>query len=715
MKQVLQDLRSGKTVVADVPCPAVQTGQLLIRSSRTLVSAGTERMLVDFAKSGWIERARQQPDKVRMVLDKVGTDGLLPALDAVINKLDQPLAMGYCNVGVVLEVGRGVAGFAPGDRVASNGNHAEVVSVPANLCARVPDAVADDEAAFTVAGAVALQGIRLAAPTLGETVVVTGLGLIGLLAVQLLRGQGCRVLGIDMDPDRLDLARRFGADVVDLRSGADPVASARELTRGRGADAVIIATSTDSNEPVHQAAEMSRQRGRIVLVGVTGMTLSRADFFAKELTFQVSCSYGPGRYDSTYEQQGIDYPIGHVRWTEQRNFEAVLDMMADRRVDASPLVSHRFSIHETEHAYSLLSGPGKSLGILLTYPSVAEQPETLLRQDVVRTSSTESARQQVGQRKCTVGFIGAGNYATSSLIPAFKAANADLVIVTSNNGIRGAHAARKFGFAETSTDVERVISNPLINTAVIATRHDSHAALVVKALNGGKNVFVEKPLALTATELDSVEQAYKSAEAAGRPALLMVGFNRRFAPHVSRIKQLLAATTEPKNFLMTVNAGHVPAAHWVHDPHIGGGRILGEGCHFVDLLRHLAGAPIVGFAASAPVASGTVRDGSSFTLHFADGSLGTVVYWTNGNKSFPKERLEVFVGGRVLQLDNYRRLTGFGWPGFRAMRSWRQDKGQKDCAGAFVRAIESGQPSPIPFSELLEVSRITIELAETLR
>mgnify|MGYP003565053204 FL=1 len=368
MKQILQSLKTGATEVAEVPIPRASRGSLLIQTSQTLVSAGTERMLVEFGKAGWIDKARQQPDKVRMVLDKIKTDGLQPTLEAVFNKLDQPLPLGYCNVGRVAEVGTGVTGLAAGDRVISNGKHAEVVSVPLNLCAKVPDAVSDEEAAFTVLGTIALQGIRLVAPTLGETVVVTGLGLVGLMTVQLLRANGCRVLGLDFDPEKLAMARQFGAEVVDLSTGQDPVVAAETFSRGRGVDAVIVTAATQSSEPMHQAALMCRKRGRIVLVGVTGLELSRDDFFKKELTFQVSASYGPGRYDPNYEEKGQDYPVGFVRWTEQRNFEAVLDMMAMGQLDVKPLISHRFAIGEAEQAYELVGGAGPSLGILLTYP-----------------------------------------------------------------------------------------------------------------------------------------------------------------------------------------------------------------------------------------------------------------------------------------------------------------------------------------------------------
>jgi predicted dehydrogenase/threonine dehydrogenase-like Zn-dependent dehydrogenase len=703
MKQVLQDLRTGATEVADVPQPALGARQLLIRSRRSLVSAGTERMLVEFGKAGWIEKARQQPDKLRMVRDKISTDGLVPTLEAVLAKLDRPIPMGYCNVGEVLAVGSAATEFAVGDRVASNGHHAEVVAVPVNLCAKVPPGVSDDQAAFTTIAAVALQGVRLAQPTLGEAVVVIGLGLIGLITVQLLRAHGCRVLGLDFDSQRLALARTFGAEVVDLASG-DPPSAAHAFGRGRGVDAVVITAATDSNDPVHQAASMARKRGRIVLVGTAGLELSRADFYQKELTFQVSCSYGPGRYDPAYEERGVDYPVGFVRWTEQRNFEAVLDMIAEGKLDATPLISHRFPIAEAARAYELVSGTTPSLGILLDYPDVppaepANAPQT------VRTAP-RSARSGAPR----VSVIGAGNYAASVLIPAFKDAGVELRKVACNTGASGVHAARKFGFEEATTDTEAVLADDETDVVVIATRHDSHAGLVCRALAAGKHVYVEKPLALGLDELAAVERAYRTAQGNGA-RIMTVGFNRRYAPHIRQIKTTLGDIRAPKALSMTVNAGAVAPDHWTQDPLAGGGRIVGEACHFVDVLRFLAGAPIEHHAITTMTAD--APDTATITLTFADGSIGTIHYFANGSKSFPKERLEVFAAGKVIQLDNYRRLLGFGWPRFRPMRLWRQDKGQKAFAAAFVDAIAKGGPPPIPFEELLEVARVTLALRES--
>jgi len=710
VKQVLQSLRNGVTDVADVPCPIPGRRQVLVRSSRTLLSAGTERMLVSFGRAGMIEKARQQPERVRQVVDKMRTDGVLPTIDAVTSKLEQPLPLGYCNVGTIVEAGADIEPLKLGSRVVSNGKHAEFVAVGRNLCARIPDTVSDDEAAFTVLGAIALQGVRIAKPTLGESVVVIGLGLIGLMAVQILTANGCRVIGLDFDAEKLALAREFGAETHDLSGSGNPLAAVDAFTRERGADAVLITASTKSNEPVQQAARMSRKRGRIVLVGVTGLTLSRADFYEKELTFQVSCSYGPGRYDPNYEEAGYDYPIGFVRWTEQRNFEAVLDLLASGKINVQPLISHRFPISEAADAYGLIADDSPSLGILLEYPQEGiartidghEDPAQTKPSRTVALSPLPSAAK--GAR---IAFIGAGNYARSVLMPAFKATEATLVSVASSGGVSGLHAARKFGFSETTTDAAALIADSRANAVVIATRHDSHAQLTCEALAARKHVFVEKPLAMTHDQLKQIV----AAQAAAPDRLLMVGFNRRFAPHVTRIKSLLSGRACPKAFVMTVNAGAIPSDHWSQDPTSGGGRIVGEVCHFIDLIRFLAGASIELHTIHRMKSS--TGDTITISLSFADGSIGTIHYFANGSKALPKERLEVFAEGGVLQLDNFRKLKGFGWPGFRSQRLLRQDKGQRAAAAAFIDAITYGRMPPIPFEELTEVAAITIDLAGT--
>ena len=705
----MQDMAVGASLVVNSPAPVCGEGFAVVNSVASLISSGTERMLVEFGRSSYLEKARQQPEKVKMVLEKITTDGLMTTIEAVQSKLAQPLPLGYCNVGIVTVVGKGVERFKVGDRVVSNGPHADVVRVPKNLCAKIPDSVSDEEATFAVVASIGLQGIRLAQPTLGECFVVTGVGLIGLLTVQLLRAQGCRVLAIDFDDSKLELARRFGAQVCNPGKGEDPVAAGMAFSRGIGVDGVIITASTKSSDPVTQAARMSRKRGRVVLVGVTGLELNRADFYEKELTFQVSCSYGPGRYDPAYEEQGQDYPIGFVRWTEQRNFEAVLDMMAGGQIDVKPLITHRFTFEDAPKAYDLLTSDKSALGILLEYTS----------DPVSRHVDTVALKEPVAldPKKPVVGFVGAGNYASRMLIPAFKSAGAQLHSIATSGGISGVVHGEKAGFIHATTDTQGMICNPEINTVAVVTRHNTHAGFVVSALEAGKHVFVEKPLAISYQELAEVEAAYQKANTAGG-AHLMVGFNRRFAPQVQKMKELLAPVKEPKSFIMTMNAGAIPADHWTQDNAVGGGRIIGEACHFIDLMRFLAGSEIVSVQARGMGDCDAVvvtEDKASITLGFADGSFGTILYLANGAASFPKERVEVFAAGRVLQLDNFRKLKGFGWPGFKKMNLWKQDKGQSACAASFLSAIEHGRATPIPADEIFEVAKVSIQAAELLR
>ncbi len=699
MKQILQSLSTGETTVVDLPTPQLRRGELLIRASCSLLSAGTERMLVDFGKAGWLDKARQQPDKVQQVLEKVRTDGLLPTFDAVRSKLDQPLPLGYCHVGTVVAVADDVHGFRVGERVASNGPHAELVAIPHHLCAAIPDSVTDEAASFTVLAAIGLQGIRLAQPTLGETFLVSGLGLIGLLTAQLLLAQGCRVLGVDPDLRQCSLAQSLGIASFPLSDADDPLAWCLERTDGVGVDGVLITAATSSSEPVHLAANACRQRGRIVLVGVTGLELRRDLFYKKELSFQVSCSYGPGRYDSAYEQQGHDYPIGFVRWTEQRNFQAVLQTLASGALRTDGLVSDRFAIDQAAEAYALLSSPTPSLGILLSYPETANPDQ----RSIALATPISQPKRRAGITP-VLAVLGAGNYASRQLIPSLVKAGAQLHSLVAPSGVNPVHVGRRFSFQQASTDAEATLAEATINTVVIATRHDSHAALVQQALVAGKHVFVEKPLCLNGAELQAIQSTYARHQASTETSpLLMVGFNRRFAPLLVDLKQQLSYLQGPKAFVYTCNAGAIPADHWTQDPVAGGGRLLGEACHFVDLLRHLAGSPIEELQLLAAADRKPCPDTFSLQLRFVDGSIGTVHYFASGSKSFPKERLEVFAGGSVLRLNNFRKLEVWGGGGVTTRRRFRQDKGQVACCKAFLQAIADGGPAPIGVDELFEV------------
>jgi predicted dehydrogenase/threonine dehydrogenase-like Zn-dependent dehydrogenase len=710
VKQILQNLGSGETILAEVPCPRRAERSVLIKSCRSLVSLGTEKMLIDFGKGGYLAKARSQPDKVKQVLQKIKTDGLWTTVEAVKAKLDAPIPLGYCNVGRVVDASPH-SKLLKGDRVVSNGSHAEMVAVPENLVAKIPESVSDDTAAYCVVSAIALQGIRLVAPTLGERVVVSGLGLIGLLAVQMLRAHGCEVLGIDFDRRKLDLARSFGASVVDLGAGEDPVRAANHWTGGAGVDAVLVTASTKSDELVHQAASMCRKRGRIVLVGVIGLNLRRADFYEKELTFQVSCSYGPGRYDPQYEQKGLDYPIGFVRWTEQRNFEAVLGLMSDGKIETEQLTTHRFDFDAALQGYEAIAEPS-AMGILLNY--TCDDEESLLRRTVPIASVSSEVRSRHEANDSTtppvVAFVGAGAFTTRMLLPLLPKENLVRHSIVSAGGVSASHAARKFGFAQVSSDADSIWNDPSIDTVFITTPHHTHAEMVCRALDAGKNVFVEKPLAMNHAQLERVVDAMGQHP----NGCLMVGFNRRFSPHSIRVKKTLKGLPGPKAVIATVNAGMIPAEHWTQDRGVGGGRIIGEACHFIDLLRFLVESPIVGVRATAMTGGdGALGDCVAIGLSFQDGSIGTIHYLSNGNKSFPKERIEVFAGESVSVIDNFR-TTRFYGPG-QALKTRRQEKGHQQGVSAFLETVVAGGKWPIGADELVEVSTATIDADDQVR
>jgi predicted dehydrogenase/threonine dehydrogenase-like Zn-dependent dehydrogenase len=707
MKQLLQRLDTGATTVVDVPVPSTVTGpNILVETRASVVSAGTERMLVEFGRSNLLAKARSQPDKVKQVLEKVRTDGLVPTLEAVRAKLDAPIPLGYCQAGIVVEAGSRAGAFNVGDRVVTNGSHAEYARVPCTLAARIPDNVSFEAAAFTPVAAIGLQGIRLAAPTLGETVVVFGLGLIGLLTVQLLRANGCTVIGIDRGAARLALAERFGAAALDGSRG-DVAERVLALTAGVGADAVLLTLASKSDEPVRQAAAMSRKRGRLVLVGVTGLDLVRDDFYKKELSFSVSCSYGPGRYDASYEDGAHDYPLPFVRWTEQRNFEAVLGLMGSGTVDPLPLVTHRFAFADAARAYDVISGSEPSLGVVLEYPDRGGVPPAAASRLLAGAS-----RRAVDGGSCTIGVIGAGNFAVRTLLPLLHASNVRLHTIASGGGASGAIAGKKFGFERVTTDLSAVFDDDAIDTVFVLTRHDSHAKLALRALNAGKHVFVEKPLALREADLDALEEA---AARTGR--LLMVGFNRRFAPLAREAVALLEGHAGPVSIVATVNAGAIPREHWTQDPDVGGGRIVGEACHWIDLARHLAQSPIadVQVSTARDAARRAIDDIAHIAVSFADGSTAVVHYIASGARAFPKERIECFFDGKTIAIENWRRLRRYGIPAPLWERPRKMDKGHGAEVDAWVSAVRSGGPEPIPLAELFEVSRWSIRAAAMAR
>ncbi len=689
MKQVLQNLRSGETTVTEVPRPGLGSNDVVIRTRRTLISAGTERMLVEFGKAGLIGKARSQPDKVKQVLDKIKTDGLMPTLEAVFNRLDEPLPLGYCNAGVVEEVGAKVTEFKPGDRVISNGPHAEFVCVPRTLCAKIPDNVSDDEAAFTVLSSIGLQGVRLLQPNLGDRVAVIGLGLVGLVVVQLLKASGCEVMGVDLNPERLALAESFGVETVNAGSG-DPITAAMSWTGGKGVDAVLVTAATKSDEPMHQAAEMCRKRGKIIMIGNAGLNLRHSDFYEKELSFQLSCSYGPGRYDEAYEQGGQDYPYGFVRWTEQRNMEAILESLSAGRLKVGKLITHHFHLDVAPEAYEKVQNDRSALGVILEYGDKTDERRII-----------DTAGHISDPTKPVVGVIGAGNFTKVTLMPALAKAEAEIAWVANLRGPASAHLATKFDAARATTDYKEVLSDPSVQAVLITVRNQMHTGFAIEALQAGKHVFVEKPLAINADQLAQLVEAYQQAS----DRQLMVGFNRRFSPHIMKMKELLTGRSEPLAMSMTVNAGAIPPDDWNHDPNLGGGRIVAEGCHFIDLMVFLSGAPVVSVAAAQFGPGVAVQDDKmSITMTFADGSIGTVHYLANGTKSYPKEMLEVFTEGRILKMENFRRTLGFGMAGFKKFKTSRQDKGHRAEMKAFVDLVRNGGDPLIPFNELVNVT-----------
>jgi predicted dehydrogenase/threonine dehydrogenase-like Zn-dependent dehydrogenase len=710
MKQLLQNLRTGEGTVAEVPVPVVQPGRVLVRTAASLISAGTERALAELGQKGLLGKARERPELIGKVWEKMRTDGLVQAIEGVRDKLDQSHAVGYSAAGIVIEAAKDVIGFRAGNRVACAGtdyaSHAEVISVPRNLCVRLPDQLSFEEGAFGTVGAIALQGVRLAEPTIGESAVVIGLGLVGQLAVQLLKANGCRVFGIDIDQARIQLARISGAD--DGCVPDDARAKVIAWSRGRGADACIIAAATASSEPIELAGEISRLKGRVVAVGMVGMNVPRNVYYLRELTLKVSLSYGPGRHDPNYEERGHDYPVAYVRWTEGRNIEAFLDLLAAGHIDVKPLITHRFAIDDARRAYQLISGSPdeKYLAVVLTYDTESEINHRIENQSAVKNAAAPAGR--VG-----VGLIGAGGYAQKVLLPNFKAAGAEFCSIASASGISARDAGTKYGFARFLSDAQSVIDDDEANLIVIATRHGSHAELARLALKRGKNVFVEKPLALDDAELDELLDVASNSEGE-----LLVGFNRRFSPLAVRAKEVFAGRQSPLSIVYRVNAGRIPREHWTQDPGAGGGRIIGEVCHFIDLMQFLTGAtPRSVYAdAVAPGKGGIVSEDSVLiTLQFGDGSNGVIAYLAEGDSSLAKERIEIFGEGKTFVIEDFRSTRLYAGGREKKETRRQQDKGQAEETRVACAVVAEGKPAPISLPELEATTRATFRIKDSLR
>jgi len=698
MKQIIQDIRTGATILEDVPVPQVKSGYVLIQTSCTLVSLGTERMLVEFSKASLIDKARQQPDRVKQVLDKIKTDGLQPTLESVFNKLGQPLPLGYCNVGKVIAIGKGVTDFVVGDRVASNGNHAEFVCVPKNLVAKIPDNVTDEEAAFTVIGSIGLQGIRLLNPQLGETFVVIGLGLIGLVTAELLKANGCRVIGVDFDQQKVDIANEKGIIAINPGKGIDQVKFVLELTNSIGADGVIITASTKSDDVIHHAAEMSRKRGRIILVGVIGLNMLRDDFYKKELSFQVSCSYGPGRYDEEYENKGNDYPLPYVRWTEKRNFETILQAISSNSLDVKSLITEVVDLDSYMEIYGDMRKQGSIASILKYHAN--PKIETVVK--------LVSNKFSAGKGK--IGIIGAGNFASATMVPALKKAKAEIKYIVSAQGLNAKILAKKAGAENATSDYAVVLHDNEVNMVLVTTRHNLHAKMILEALRAGKSVFVEKPLCLNVSELDEIIDAYHETPP---NVILTVGFNRRFSPFSIKMKNLMG--DGPKNIIATMNAGFIPSEVWVHDLEIGGGRIIGEACHFIDLCSFLAGSEVVSVCMNSMGQNSQENtDNASILLRYENGSNAVINYFANGSKSYAKERIEVFSQEKILILDNWRELKGYGFKGFSKMKSG-MDKGHQAQFTSLIDKTKNGGEPLIPFESIVNTTRTSFACITSLK
>ena len=710
MKQVLQNRKTGRPFVGEVPVPALLRGRVLVRTVASLISAGTERAAVELVSKGLVKEARQRPDLVKAVVAKVKNEGLLNTFASVRDKMAASQSLGYSAAGVVAGVAEDVTEFKVGDRVACAGvgfaSHAEVLSVPKNLCVHLPENVSFEAGAYGTLGAIALQGVRLAEPTLGESVVVIGLGLVGQLTVQLLKANGCRVFGLDLDQSRVSLALELGADKA-IVSNDEAAKEIDAWTRGYGADAVLITAATDSNQPIELAASVSRLKGRVIVVGMTGMDIPRAPFFSRELKLIISMSYGPGRYDPEYEERGHDYPLPYVRWTEKRNIESFLELISDGRINVERLTTHRFPITEADRAYQLISGDLQepNLGVVLSYDPEA----TVLR----KISLGAAASVRKSEKSVVLGVIGAGGYVPPMLLPHFKSEGVEFRSIATASGISAHDVGKKFGFAYAVSSADEVLDDANINLVVIGTRHDTHTELARAALERSKHVFVEKPLALNDQQLESVLEAV-----AGSPAKLMVGYNRRFSPLAQRAKEFFSNREAPLSILYRVNAGRLPKDHWAQNAEEGGGRIVGEVCHFIDLMQYLTGAlPVSVFAESISSKSGKIVDADSvfITLRFADGSNGTVAYLSEGDRALAKERVEIFGGGRVFVLDDFRRATLYKDGREEQVTLKAQDKGQQAQVRAVCASVIEARPAPISIDDLAATSRATFRVLDSLR
>ncbi len=703
MLQVVQYQKNGEMTLAEVPAPMCKKGGILVRTAASLISAGTERTSVVGGQASLLERAKKQPEQVKLVLDTVKRDGIMATIDRVQTKLDSYKTLGYSASGIVIE--SQCEEFSPGDRVACAGaqyaHHAEFISVPKNLAVKIPDEVSFVDASYTTLGAIALQGIRQADLRLGETVAVIGLGLLGQLTVQMLKASGCRVIGLDVNQDVFELAQKSGCDIV-LPSNSESISTILSYTRGIGTDAVIITASTDSEAPLQLSLSIARKKSPIVIVGAVPMNVPRSPFYEKELDLRISCSYGPGRYDPLYEEQGIDYPAGYVRWTEQRNMQAFIDLLEKRLVNVDMLTTHTFSIQHALQAYDIISGknPEPHLGIALTYKDDAKL-DTLISVRPKTVSPTNPS----------LGFIGAGSFAQAQLLPPLRSLGVQFAGVSTSNPANALSVAKHFGFGFSGTNSEEIIKHPNTNMIFCATRHDSHAKYVLSSIEAEKPIFVEKPLCINREELQSINEAVHA-----KNGQVMVGFNRRFSKPFQDIKQFFSSCTSPLSMMYRINAGAIPLSSWIQDP-LQGGRIIGEACHFIDCMVYLTGAkPVEVFAKALSHESRHIahHDSAHIMIRFSDGSIGTILYLANGDASLPKEYCEVFAEGKSAIMNNFTSVT-FASGKKSKVRSYDGKKGHAEEVSAFVNAVKQGKPMPISFQEIMQVSETSIAAVESMQ
>ncbi len=706
MKQLLQDLKKGEILLEEIPLPNCGKNQVLIKTEKSLISPGTERMLLEFGRSNYIQKARAQPDKVKMVLDKIKTDGLIPTLETVFAKLGEPMPLGYCNAGIVMEVGSNVTEFKKGDRVVSNGAHSEVVTIGKNLVAKIPDDVSFNQAAFTVIAAIGLQGIRLFQPTLGEKVVVIGLGLIGQITMEFLKANGCEAIGVDIDQGKVELARKNGFKALNPANGEDPISFVANLTNDIGVDGVIITAATKSNGPLEQAAEITRRKGRIVAVGAIGMNIPRPPFYEKEISFHISSSYGAGRYDDTYEVDGIDYPIGYVRWTQNRNFQAILQLLSNGSLNFEYLITHKYKFSDAPKAYNEILNNRDALGVILEYEALEN---IIIDKKITLSHSTAKISSEVN-----IGVIGAGNFSKIVMFPILKESKSNLVGISSSKGLSGSISGKKFGFDYSTTDYTELLKDDKINTIFITTRHNNHSQLIIESLEAGKNVFVEKPLAIDMEQLSQIVKVCNKLSNENKMPHLMVGFNRRFSPFIQDIYKKIKGRSSGIAMNMTINAGALPKSLWVHDPKVGGGRMIGEGCHFIDTMSFLSSSEVISVYSTALNNTKELaikNDNVILNMKFKDGSIGTLSYLSNGNKSFSKEQMILFCEGKVLTLDNYKKNKGYGTGDF---KKFSQDKGHKNEMIEFIENIKSSEKSLISLESLINTTLATFAHVKSL-